>query len=77
MTVRVISSSSSRIPAGQVERAPLLPERRMDYDKILEHTGEKGWWHTLNVLLLWLPPMAAGVYVLQTSFSRMKIYILT
>ena len=49
----------------------------MDYDEILQVTGEKGIWHIGNILLLWLPAIASGVWVLQTSFSGTAIQNLT
>ena len=43
---------------------------RMNYDEILErHLGETGIFFTGNILLLWLPAIAAGMIVLQTSFT--------
>ena len=42
----------------------------MNYDEILErHLGETGVFFTGNILLLWLPAIAAGMIVLQTSFT--------
>ena len=41
----------------------------MDYDKIIEHIGETSTWNLINLGLLWLPPIMAGVILLQTSFT--------
>ena len=41
----------------------------MNYDKILEHLGELGPWQLFNVALLWLPPIASGVFTLTWSFT--------
>ena len=41
----------------------------MNYDLILEHLGETGPWQLLHLSLLWLPPMAGGMFVLMTSFT--------
>ena len=41
----------------------------MDYDKIIEHIGETSTWNLINLGLLWLPPIMAGVLLLQTSFT--------
>lgn len=44
----------------------------MDWDDILEHVGETGPWNILMFALLWLPPMFAGVCVLQFSFTGLE-----
>ena len=41
----------------------------MNYDDILEELGESGPWHIINLLLLWLPSLASGIFVLTYSFS--------
>ena len=41
----------------------------MNYDQILEEIGEFGPWQILPVILLWLPSIAAGVFVLTFSFT--------
>ena len=41
----------------------------MDYDKIIEQIGETSTWNLINLGLLWLPPIMAGVLLLQTSFT--------
>jgi hypothetical protein len=42
----------------------------MNYDEILEHhLGETGPFFIVHILLLWLPPLMAGMIVLQTSFT--------
>ena len=46
---------------------------KMNYDEILErHLGETGIFFTGNILLLWLPAIAAGMIVLQTSFTGLE-----
>ena len=44
----------------------------MDYDKIIEHIGETSTWNLINMGLLWLPPMMAGVLLLQASFTGLS-----
>ena len=41
----------------------------MNYDDILEELGELGTWQILNMLLLWLPSTACGIFVLTYSFT--------
>ncbi len=42
----------------------------MNYDDILEHhLPDTGPFFIFHILLLWLPPLMAGVIVLQTSFT--------
>ena len=41
----------------------------MNYDDILEELGELGPWQILNLLLLWLPSVAGGMWVLTYSFA--------
>ena len=50
-----------------------LLSSEMNYDDILVHLGESGPWQILHCSLLWLPPIAAGMFVLQTSFTGKKI----
>ncbi len=45
------------------------PRDIMNYDDILEELGESGPWHIINLLLLWLPSLASGIFVLTYSFS--------
>ncbi|XP_059084961.1 organic cation transporter protein-like [Tigriopus californicus] len=44
----------------------------MDWDDILEHVGETGPWNIVMFALLWLPPILAGVCVLQFSFTGLE-----
>jgi hypothetical protein len=41
----------------------------MQYDLILEEIGELGPWQLVPVVLLWLPAMASGIFVLTYSFT--------
>ena len=43
--------------------------KKMNYDDILEELGELGTWQILNLLLLWLPSIASGIFVLTYSFT--------
>lgn len=49
----------------------------MNYDKILEHLGEKGRWNVLNMLLLSLPGTVAGGFVIIYSFTGTQTAILS
>ena len=44
-------------------------KKKMNYDEILEELGELGRWQILNLVLLWIPSIASGMWVLTYSFS--------
>ena len=44
-------------------------KKKMNYDEILEELGELGPWQILNLVLLWIPSIASGMWVLTYSFS--------
>ena len=46
----------------------------MNYDDILEELGELGPWQILNLLLLWLPSVAGGMWVLTYSFAGNTVF---
>lgn len=48
------------------------PRTVMNYDDILEELGEFGPWHIFMLALLWLPPMASGIFVLTYSFTGLE-----
>ena len=52
-------------------------KRKMNYDDILEELGELGSWQILNLLLLWIPSIASGMWVLTYSFSGTVLQIYT
>ena len=43
-----------------------------NYDQILVHIGDIGWWQILNVGLLCLPSIAGGILVLLTNFTALE-----
>ncbi len=43
-----------------------------NFDQVLEHIGSYGRWQKINVALLWLPAVAAGVMVLLWSFTGLE-----
>lgn len=43
-----------------------------NYDQILVHIGDIGWWQMLIVALLCLPSIAGGILVLLTNFTALE-----
>jgi hypothetical protein len=46
----------------------------MQYDLILEELGEFGPWQLIPVILLWLPSIASGIFVLTYSFTGKSFF---
>ena len=44
----------------------------MDYDKILTQLGEFGRWQQINLFLLWIPTIGAGLNVMIAAFAVME-----
>ena len=41
----------------------------MDYDEVLDEIGEFGRWQQVTIVLLWIPPMMAGIHNLLFVFT--------
>ena len=57
--------SKDVLDANMVEDGAHKPSEIVtNFDQILEHIGDIGWWQFLSIALIWLPSMAGGIIVL-------------
>lgn len=47
-------------------------EKKLKYDDVLEELGEFGPWQKRNLILLWLPAIATGIFVTTYSFTGLE-----